>query len=105
MNTLLYADVDEHDTSMASTIASTLQQMSMSFGVAVASLVAAVLLPDRFHSNAAQMIAGLHLAFIALGGLTVLSALVFTALRSDDGAGVANRHTHAVATETRLPPL
>jgi EmrB/QacA subfamily drug resistance transporter len=39
MNTLVYADVAESQTSMASTIASTAQQMSMSFGVATASLV------------------------------------------------------------------
>jgi Na+/pantothenate symporter len=37
MNTLVYADVPEADGSMASTIASTMQQMSMSFGIAVAS--------------------------------------------------------------------
>lgn len=42
MNTLVYADVAESDTSMASTIASTVQQMSISFGVATASLVAAL---------------------------------------------------------------
>ena len=45
MNTLVYADVTESDTSMASTIASTVQQMSISFGVAVASLVAAFFIP------------------------------------------------------------
>ena len=38
MNTLVYADVDEKETSMASTIASTAQQMSMSFGVATAGV-------------------------------------------------------------------
>ena len=88
-NTLVYADIPVPDSSMASTISSTMQQLSMSFGVALASLAAAVFLPDRFHSNAAQMIHGLHLAFIALGTLTILSALVFSSLRSGDGAGVA----------------
>src|SRR5262245_44743755 len=39
MNTLVYADVTADQTSMASTIASTLQQMSLSFGVAAGSLV------------------------------------------------------------------
>ena len=73
MNTLVYADVTESQTSMASTIASTIQQMSISFGVAVASLVTALFIPDRFHSDASQMIQGLHKAFIVLGALTVLS--------------------------------
>jgi len=41
MNTLVYADVNESQTASASTIASTMQQMSISFGVASASLVTA----------------------------------------------------------------
>ena len=41
MNTLVYADMDERDTSSASTIASTMQQMSISFGVAAAGLTTA----------------------------------------------------------------
>jgi hypothetical protein len=81
---------------MASTIASTLQQMSMSFGVAAASLATAVFIPDRFHSDAAQMIHGLHGALVALGGLTNLSAFVFRELRLDDGAGVSRHPLHEV---------
>jgi EmrB/QacA subfamily drug resistance transporter len=49
MNTLVYADVTEVETSSASSIASTMQQMSISFGVATASLAAAFFIPDRFH--------------------------------------------------------
>ena len=85
MNTLVYADVTESQTSMASTIASTAQQMSMSFGVAAASLVTALFIPDRFHSDPSQMIHGIHLAFLVLGGLTVLSAGVFMELGKEDG--------------------
>jgi MFS family permease len=91
MNTLAYADVLPPDASMASTIASTLQQMSMSFGVATASLVTAVFIPDRFHSNPAQLIHGIHLAFIALGVLTIFSAAVFAELTADDGASISQK--------------
>jgi predicted MFS family arabinose efflux permease len=35
MNTLVYADIEEKDASSASSIASTMQQMSISFGVAI----------------------------------------------------------------------
>jgi EmrB/QacA subfamily drug resistance transporter len=91
MNTLVYADVTEEQTSGASTIASTMQQMSVSFGVATASLVTAFFIPDRFHTSAAEMIHGVHQAFLVLGGLTVFSASVFGELRSDDGATVS-RH-------------
>ncbi len=53
MNTLVYADISEEQTSSASSIASTMQQMSMSFGVASASLATAIFIPDRFHSSPA----------------------------------------------------
>jgi EmrB/QacA subfamily drug resistance transporter len=94
MNTLVYADVNEADASMASTIVSTMQQMSMSFGVAAASLTTAVFIPNRFRSDPPQMIHGIHLAFLVLGGLTVLSAGIFRELRNDDGDSVSR---HGVA--------
>ncbi len=89
MNTLVYADVAEADTSSASTIASTMQQMSISFGVATASLATAFFVPDRFHATPAEMIRGIHRAFVALGGLTILSAIVFRELKQGDGDTVS----------------
>jgi MFS family permease len=89
MNTLTYADVTEDATSAASTIASTMQQMSISFGVATASLATAFFIPDRFHTNAPQMIHGIHKAFLALGALTILSALIFRELKEGDGNTVS----------------
>jgi MFS family permease len=97
MNTLVYADVDPAQTSMASTIASTAQQMSMSFGVATASLVTAMFIPDRFHSSPAQLIQGIHQAFLIVGGLTILSAGVFLELRKDDGDNVSQHKASTVA--------
>jgi EmrB/QacA subfamily drug resistance transporter len=96
MNTLVYADVADSDASMASTLSSTLQQMSLSFGVATASLVAALFIPDRLHSDAAQMVHGVHSACLVLGSLTVLSALVFSALLPGDGANVSRRQAPLV---------
>jgi len=89
MNTLAYADITEEQASSASTIASTMQQMSLSFGVATASLATAFFIPDRFHASAPEMIHGIHEAFLVLGGLTVLSAVVFRELKSDDGDSVS----------------
>lgn len=89
MNTLVYADVASEQTSSASTITSTMQQMSISFGIATASLVAAVFIPDRSHAGATAMIHGIHKAFLVLGGLTVLSALIFRELKSSDGNTVS----------------
>jgi EmrB/QacA subfamily drug resistance transporter len=91
MNTLVYADIDEPRTSSASSIASTAQQMSISFGVAVAGLITAFFIPDHFRSNPAEMIIGLHEAFLVLGGFTILSTLIFRELKSDDGAAVSRQ--------------
>jgi MFS family permease len=89
MNTLVYADVTEEQTSSASTIASTMQQMSISFGVASASLATAFFIPDRFHSSAPEMIHGIHEAFLVLGALTIVSTLIFADLKSGDGDSVS----------------
>jgi EmrB/QacA subfamily drug resistance transporter len=100
MNTLVYADISDADASMASTIASTVQQMSMSFGVAAASLITAIFIPDRSRSDAPQMIHGIHLAFLVLGGVTVLSSLTFRELRDEDGDSVSRHKLAAVADVT-----
>jgi MFS family permease len=91
MNTLVYADIAEHDTSAASSIASTMQQLAISFGVAVAGLTTAFFLPGSSYSNAAEMIQGIHKAFWVLAALTVGSTAVFAGLRRDDGDAVSQR--------------
>jgi EmrB/QacA subfamily drug resistance transporter len=91
MNTLAYADVNEREASGASTIASTVQQMAVSFGVATASLAADLFIPDRLHATAPQMIHGIHLALWALGALTIMSTIAFNELKSGDGDAVS-RH-------------
>jgi EmrB/QacA subfamily drug resistance transporter len=93
MNTLVYADVTEQQASGASSIASTMQQMSMSFGVAWASLVTGFFIPDRFHSSAPQMIHGIHSAVFVLGGITVLSTIVFSELKNTDGSTTSQHKT------------
>jgi EmrB/QacA subfamily drug resistance transporter len=89
MNTLVYADITEEETSNASSIASTMQQMSISFGVAAAGLTTAIFIPDRFHSKPQEMIQGIHEAFLVLGGFTILSTIIFSKLKSGDGANVS----------------
>jgi MFS family permease len=89
MNTLVYADVSEEQTSNASSIASTMQQMSISFGVASAGLATALFIPDRFHSSPGEMIHGIHVALIVLGGFTILSTIIFRKLKSGDGDNVS----------------
>jgi EmrB/QacA subfamily drug resistance transporter len=96
MNTLAYADISDHETSGASTIASTVQQLAVSFGIATASLATAVFIPDRLRATAPQMIHGIHLALWGLAALTIVSTSVFWRLKSQDGAAVS-RHNAQIA--------
>jgi MFS family permease len=89
MNTLVYADITEEQTSNASSIASTMQQMSISFGVASAGLATAFFIPHSSHSNPGEMIRGIHEALLVLGGFTILSTIIFRNLKSGDGDNVS----------------
>ncbi len=91
MNSLTYADVSDQDASKASSIASTGQQMSLSFGVASASLVAGWFLRGLNQNNPAEIVPALHHAFIVMGLLTMVSSLTFWGLRGNDGNNVSNR--------------
>jgi EmrB/QacA subfamily drug resistance transporter len=89
MNAMAYADIEPSDSSMASTIASTLQQMSMSFGLACGSLITGWYLGDVPQTDRVALTNALHHAFLTLGGLTILSSLSFWTLRSEDGDKVS----------------
>jgi EmrB/QacA subfamily drug resistance transporter len=86
MNTLVYADVPEASASNASSIASTFQQLSISFGVAAAGLTAVFFVPNSLGGQPAAIVTGLHRAFLALGAFTIVSTLVFSRLKPQDGA-------------------
>ena len=89
MNSMAYSDIEQTDSSMASTIASSFQQLSLSFGLAFGSLVTGWFLGDLPQSDHAAIIGALHHAFRALGVMTILSALVFFRLRPDDGDSIS----------------
>jgi hypothetical protein len=91
MNTLAYADTTEAETSSASSIASTMQQMAISFGVAIAGLTTAFFFPASPGFQTLAIIHGLHKAFLLLGALTIVSTIVFHSLQSGDGDDVS-RH-------------
>jgi EmrB/QacA subfamily drug resistance transporter len=89
MNTLAYADVEGPETSMASTLASSMQQLSMSFGLAAGSLVAAWFLDGLPQTDQALVTTALHKAFLTLAAITIVSSLSFWRLRRDDGEAVS----------------
>jgi MFS family permease len=89
MNSMAYADIETRDSSMASTIASTLQQISMSFGLAFGSLVAGWFLGDLPQTDRVALVGALHHAFLTLGAFTIVSSLSFWTLRRNDGESVS----------------
>ena len=89
MNTLVYADLSEPQTSNGSSIASTMQQLSISFGVAAAGLTTVLFLPSQAGASPLEIIRGIHQALYSLGGLTILSTMVFVGLKSGDGDNVS----------------
>jgi EmrB/QacA subfamily drug resistance transporter len=91
MNTLVFADLPDSDASPGSSISSTVQQMSMSFGVAVSSLLAALFLGGERREGSAAMVSGIHWTFLVLGVMTVVTSLIFGQLLPGDGA-VVSRH-------------
>ncbi|MFI4939735.1 MAG: MFS transporter [Burkholderiales bacterium] len=96
MNSMAYADIETADSSMASTIASSLQQMSMSFGLACGSLIAGWYLGALPQTDHAAVTGALHRAFLTLGALTCFSSLSFWTLHANDGESVS-RGTLAAA--------
>jgi EmrB/QacA subfamily drug resistance transporter len=89
MNTLVYADIPQAKASNASSIASTFQQLSISFGVAAAGLASDFFIPPSVRSNQGAFIRGIHEAFIVLGVFTVLSTVVFWRLKAGDGGATS----------------
>ena len=96
MNSLVYADIAEAETSNASSIASTMQQMSISFGVASAGLATTLFIPQRLQPEPRVMIHGVHVTLLVLGAFTVLSSIVFHGLKRGDGNNVSQEKVRHV---------
>jgi EmrB/QacA subfamily drug resistance transporter len=89
MNGMAYADIEPTESSMATSIASTCQQLSLSFGLACGSLVAAWYLGDLPQTEQVAVTNALHHTFLTVGALTILSSLSFWTLRPHDGDNVS----------------
>ncbi len=89
INTMAYADIEAADASMASTVASTLQQMSLSFGLAMATLITVFYLAELPQSDHVAVTRALHHGFLTLAVVTLVSSAAFYTLRRDDGESVS----------------
>jgi len=91
MNSLVYADIDDAEASKASSISATGQQLSLSFGVAIGSLVAGWFLGHVDQHDAVHTIPALHKAFFTLGLITIVSSVSFIGLGPHDGNNISHR--------------
>lgn len=90
MNTLAYVDVDIRHASMASSMASTTQYLSISFGIAFATLLMEVFVGRQAHAAHAY-VAAFHVTVLVLAAVTVVAATIFLRLRPDH-PGAPSQH-------------
>jgi EmrB/QacA subfamily drug resistance transporter len=100
VNTLQFADLKPAETSMGSSIGSIIQQLSLSFGVATASLVTALFLHGQTRGNVPPdaLTAAIKHTFIVIGSVTILSTLLFQGLRPGDGSNVSQHREDSPET-------
>jgi EmrB/QacA subfamily drug resistance transporter len=79
MNTLIYTDLDVQHASMASSMASTTQYLSMSFGIALATLLMQTLLHGQ---DSAAYVVAFRWTVIVLAVTTAVASRVFARLES-----------------------
>ena len=79
MNTLGFIDLAPAQASMGSSMTSTVQNLSMSLGIAFASLLMAFFLPGG-PASGAHYIGAFHATVIVLGLVTIASSAIFLRL-------------------------
>lgn len=84
MNSLAYMQLPQNKLSAATSITSTMQQVTASFGVATSVLLLHICAGLK-HSNAALNLANLHITFIGVGTITLLALILIAQLKPEDG--------------------
>jgi len=84
MNSLAYANIEHEDTGAATSIMSTIQQLAQSFGVAIAAILVRFFATDP-SNHSVLSIQTFHETFFAMGILTLVSVVIFSQLKKEDG--------------------
>lgn len=82
MNTITLSDLDQNTASGGNTMLVIMQQLSVSFGVSIASLVLSLFQSGIFAMNATK---AFQYTFITLAIFTILSSITFSKLSKSDG--------------------
>ena len=90
MNVLSYVDLNESNVSKGTSIASAVQQLSMSFGIAISAITLNFLL--GIHGNSFDIPSVIfQQVFLVVGLITVFTTFIFVFLKQEDGAEVSHR--------------
>jgi Na+/melibiose symporter-like transporter len=100
INALAYSDVPREHMSRATGFVSVGQQLSLSIGVGLGALILHVVVTLRGGANAAAQ--DFAPAFLVVGGISALAALVFWRLAADAGAEVSGRQPAAAPESLTL---
>lgn len=93
MNSLAYADIVPENFSSATSIMATLQQLSVSLGVAVTALLLHSFAVKHYH-QVVLTIPVFHFTFLFLSIITILCGFIFTLLRAEDGQNLLESANH-----------
>lgn len=103
INSMAYADIETSQSSQASTIASSMQQLAMSFGLAFGSLVTMWYLGGIPQTNHEAVASALHDTFISIGILTMISTVSFLTLKNNDGESVSRSKRKEAQAQMNTP--
>jgi EmrB/QacA subfamily drug resistance transporter len=87
MNVLCYVDLDENILSQGTSIASSIQQLSMSFGIALSAIYLGFFLTKYPLKEFASL--AFSYSFWTIGGFTILTTIIFFYLKPQDGINVS----------------
>jgi len=96
VNAMVFADIDEADSSQATAINSVAQQISLATGVAVAGGI--LDLSSNLHGGNLAL-SDFHIAFFIVAIVSALSTFTFFRLPQDAGSAVSGHHAPAMAKE------
>jgi EmrB/QacA subfamily drug resistance transporter len=97
INAMVFADIDEADSSQATAINSVAQQISIATGVAVAGAILDIAI--GFHGGGKPTLTDFHIAFFIVAIISALSSFTFFRLPQEAGAEVSGHRTPAMAKE------
>ena len=83
MNTLAFVDLPDRAAGMGSSMTSAVQYLSISFGIALASVLMSALLGRALEAEPSRYIDAFQGAVIMLGAITVIAGFVFARLERD----------------------